>query len=187
LPDEGTFCCMALARGHDGILFIAESGSDCSPMMGCSGTNFSHLDVVVYSTAARSTNLVMVEIELGVGRGRRMGLGGRVHDEGSGAGGAAAGFWRSPQGKRSVGRRIPAAGGAKPGLPRPRRGGAEPSALLPLRRPAKPCPALPAGPARGGGCRRGHAAGVASSPLSMPRKDRRPYHLLAFSRIADEG
>jgi len=112
LPAEGTVGCKALARGHDCIFLIGGSGSDCSSLIGCSGTNFSHLDLVVYSAAPRNTNLGMVEIELGVGRRRKIGLGGGVRDGGSVAGGAAARFWRSPQGERSGGRRVPDAGGA---------------------------------------------------------------------------
>jgi len=110
LPAEGTVGCNTLASGHDCIILIGGSGGPDSPLIGCSGTNFSHLDLVVFSAAARSTNLGMVEIELnlGVGRGRKIGLGGGVRDGGSGAGGAAAGFWRSPQGERSGGRRVPA-------------------------------------------------------------------------------
>jgi len=48
-----------------------------------------------------------------------MGLGGGVRDGGSGAGGAAAGLWRSPQGERSGGRRVPAAGTRRPPLRSP--------------------------------------------------------------------
>jgi len=70
------------------------------------------VDVVVSSAAAQSTNIDMVEIELGVGRGLGIGLRGGVRHEGSGAWGAAAGFWGQTQGERSSGRRVPAAWGA---------------------------------------------------------------------------